>query len=361
MAWLRRLITTVRFGGLERDLDEELRFHLEMRIEEYMRSGMMAEEARFQALKRFGNLLGCKERTRDMHIIGWAESVWQDIGYGLRVMRRSPVLAAAALLSLALGIGATTAIFSVMDAVMLKSLPVSEPGQLVLLQWRSQKLPPGFFMGRLQGMGPGSGSTGTVGWSFSYPGYETLKQQAHVLKDAAAFVDAADRATIFARGEADQSRRVMVSGNFFKTLGIAASHGRLLDERDDKPGSAPAAVLSYPFWHRKFAGDRSVIGESMLINGVTFTIAGVTPPGFFGVTPGKWPDIYVPLSTQPLIMPSLTGRTPFTNERMARTLFPGLNPIGKIVMVAGNEKPTACEIEAWSEMPASIVSRDKRD
>ena len=128
-------------GKLERDLDEELRFHLEMRIEEYVRGGMSPCEARRKAFTRFGSQISIKERTRDMDIVVWLESIRQDICYSFRMMQRSPSLTAAVVLSLVLGIGGSTAIFSIMDAVLLRSLPVKNPEEIVLLNWVAGKMP----------------------------------------------------------------------------------------------------------------------------------------------------------------------------------------------------------------------------
>jgi predicted permease len=304
MAWLNRLIRTICPGSLERDLDEEIGFHLEMRIEEYLREGMSRSEARRKALMRFGAQTSIKERTRNMNIWVGLESAGQDICYSLRIMRRSRVLTAAVVLSLMLGMGTSTAIFGIMDAALLRSLPVKNPEQIVLLNWYAQKWPAEcLLMGRASDAEGG----GTTGWSFSYWTYSQLQQPNPATAGAAAFQQIHGETTIFARGRADVAHGNLVSGNFFQLLGLLPAAGRLLEPTDDESGAAPAVVLSHPFWKRMFGGDRSIIGEAVRLSGNSFTIVGVTPSDFFGVSPGEWPDFYVPLVAQPLLYPMFSG------------------------------------------------------
>jgi len=313
VAWLNRLLHTIRPGKLESDLDEELRFHLEMRAEEYVRGGMSPREARRKAQSRFGHQISIKERTRDMDIVVWLESVRQDIGYSFRMMRRSPSLAAAVVLSLVLGIGASTAIFSIMDAALLRSLPVRNPEDIVLLNWIAAKMP-----GECRFIGNLSDSEGgaTKGWSFSPRSFEQLRQANLDITGVAAFQKVFGDATVFARGRAEIAAGHIVSGNFFRTLELLPHVGRLLDPADDQPGAPPAAVLSHPFWKRMFGGDPSVIGEVIRINGNTFTVAGVTSAAFFGLSPGEWPDLFVPLAAQPLVFPLASEGPAPRDERL---------------------------------------------
>ena len=313
MAWLKRLIRTIHPGRLDRDLDEEVRFHVEMRIEEYVRDGMSLHQARKQALMRFGNQTYVKERTRDMNILVWIESIWRDLCYSLRMMRRSPALTAAVVLALVLGLGASTAIFSIMDAALLRSLPVKNPEEIVLLKWNAQKMPGNcLFFGSLSD----SEGEGITGWSFSSWSFEQLRQPNSRIAGVAAFQQAHGDPTIFVRGRAEIANGLLVSGNFFGVLGLLPSAGRLLDPTDDESGAAPAVVISYPFWNRMFGGDRSAIGKAVRINGSTFTIVGVTPASFFGLSPGNWPDFFLPLIAQPLVLPMGSEGPAALNERL---------------------------------------------
>jgi predicted permease len=313
MAWLKRLIHTISPSRLDHDLDEELRFHLEMRTEEHIRGGMSPSQGRAKARERFGNHTYIKESTRDMNILVWLESIRQDIGYSLRMMRRSPSLTAAVVLSLVLGIGANTAIFSIMDAALLKSLPVRNPGEIVLLTWNAKKMPRTMrFFGNLTDAEDG----GTTGWSFSSQSYERLQQSLPDAGGVAAFQKIHGEATVFAQGRAETANGELVSGNYFETLGLVPHTGRLLHPPDDNPGAAPAVVLSYPFWNRMFGGDPAIIGEAMKINGYTCTIVGVTRPGFFGLSPGNWPDFFLPLAAQDHVYPISEEGPAALNERL---------------------------------------------
>jgi predicted permease len=364
MAWLNRLIRTIHRGRLERDLDEELQFHLEMRMEEYVRGGMSPCEARRRALMRFGNQTYLKERTRDMDILVWLASIWQDICYSLRMMRRSPALTAAVVLSLVLGIGASTAIFSIMDAVLLRSLPVKNPEEIVLLKWNVAKMPGNvLFFGNMSDSEGG----GTAGWSFSSSSFEQLRQPNPMTAGVAAFQKIHGDATIFARGRAEIAGGHLVSGNFFQTLGLLPHAGRLLDSADDQSSAAPAVVLSYPFWNRMFGGDRAVIGGDMRINGKTFTIVGVAPASFFGLLPGNWPDFFLPLAAQPSVFPIGAEGPAALNEQLwwlqlVARKKPGLsNPQAQILLdTPFQQSLAALKIEKPEERPVLRVDRGSR-
>jgi len=259
------------------DLEQEIRSHLEMEERENLESGMSPEEAHYAALRRFGNVLLTQERSRDMWRWNSLETLWQDLGYGLRQLRRSPGFTIIALLTLALGIGANTAIFSVIDAVMLKKLPVKNPQELVALST----------------VGPyGVGS-------FSYPGFRRFRDENHVCSDMAAmgWLNNLD-ASIDGQAETVEGR--IVSGNFFSLLGVGARVGRTLTSQDEKtPQSSAVAVISYRYWKRRFGLSPSVVGTGIILNRTPFTIVGVTAADFSGPDVGRSPDIYVPMTMEP--------------------------------------------------------------
>jgi predicted permease len=278
-------------GGREQDLDREVRSHLDLEAEEQQESGLSPQEARYAALRAFGNSTFIKEVTREMW--GWRslERFRQDLQYALRTMRRSPGVTAVAVLSLALGIGANTAIFSLIDTVMLKTLPVENPEQLVLLG---------------DGVSSGSMDDEPFGkWGmFSHPVYKELESRNQVFSGMLAFVSYSDR--MFAsmdRGEPELVTPKLVSGNYFSVLGVPALIGRTFGPDDDRPGAHPVAVLSYSYWNRRFARDPAVVGRTLVIRktaqtGVMVQIAGVAPRGFFGEKAGASPEFWIPLSME---------------------------------------------------------------
>ena len=272
-----------KFGALFRrskpadDLEEEIRVHLEMEERENLESGMSPEEASYAALRRFGNVLLAQERSREMWRWNSLETLWQDLGYGIRQLRRSPGFTAIAVLTLALGIGANTAIFSVIDAVMLRKLPVKNPQELVALAT----------------VGPyGVGS-------FSYPGFGRFHDENHVCSDMAA-IGQLNKLGASIDGQAETLDGRIVSGNFFSLLGVGASAGRTFTSQDETtPRSSAVAVISYGYWKRRFGVSPSVVGKSITLNRTPFTIVGVTPEGFSGLDAGRSPDIYVPMPMEP--------------------------------------------------------------
>jgi putative ABC transport system permease protein len=216
----------------------------------------------------------------------WWETVWQDVRYGARLLRVNPGFAAVAILSLALGIGANTAIFQLLDAVRLRSLPVKDPQELAFVRIHERHW--------------GSGSfTGFYSW-LTNPQWEQIRDQQKSLSPIAAF--AGDMQNLARGGEVHNAFTLMVSGDFFKTLGVQAMLGRVLDASDDKRGCAqPGAVISHAFWQREYAGDPRVLEKSLTLEGTPFPIIGVTPADFYGIDVGRYYDVAVPLCAEPLI------------------------------------------------------------
>ena len=225
--------------------------------------------------------------------------MFQDLRYGLQVLVKNPGFTLVAVLTIAIGVGANTALFSVVDAVLLKKLPVNEPDRLVLLKasWNGEK----FGTGGFNGSNRLDKATGmTVGTSFPLQTYTRFRQEPGPLSDVFAF--ASVDMNVNAGGQAEVVSGQVVSGNYYSALGVPAILGRTITDADDYASSAPVAVLSHRFWTKRFNGDPSVIGKQININNVAFTIAGVTPPDFNGTMDvGSTMDVAIPISWEPQI------------------------------------------------------------
>jgi predicted permease len=294
MRWLRRwLLRLVELFGKEwreKDLAAEMESHLQMHIEDNLRAGMTAAEARRRALIKLGGVEQTKEIYRDRRGLPLLETFLQDLRYGLRMLRKNPGFAAVAVLTLALGIGANTAIFTVINAVMLRALPVQHPEQLVTVGNPS----------RVHSWGTGTPRTDV----FSYPLYREVRDNNEVFSSVLASSNLGDlRIAMEGSGSETASGR-LVTGNYFQTLGVEALLGRTLTAAEDTiPGSDPVLVISYAYWQRRFSGDSSVIGRKVRLSNYPFTIIGVTPPGFFGEVVGDSSDLWAPMMMQPQLIP----------------------------------------------------------
>jgi predicted permease len=261
----------------EQELTEELDAYLELLTEQKIGAGLAPEVARRTALLELGGKQQVKEQVREVSAGHFLETLGQDLRYALRMLRRNPGFAIVAVLSLALGIGANTAIFSLIDAVLLKMLPVKNPEQLFFLE-RSGGAP----------LGPKRSS------NLSYAFFEQLRAQHEALAGVCTSFGG-PRINVGVDGKAEVADAQRVSGNFFAVLGVNALLGRTITEEDNKvPGAHPVVVISYNYWQRRFAGDPAIIGKSLALNGHPFTIIGVTPPDFFGITVGESTDLWTP-------------------------------------------------------------------
>jgi predicted permease len=264
-AFLLRLIGLFKKGDRERELNEELQSHLEMRIDDGIRSGMTREEARLEALIESGGFESAKEAWRDRRGLPPLENLFRDIRYALRTLLRSPGFSATALLTLALGIGANTAIFSLVDAFLLRSLPVKDPQELVLVR---------------------SG--------FPYSTFEQFRDRNHSFAGMFAYDES--HVTVVIDGQPEYLDGDFVSGTYFETLGLNAIVGRTFQSDDDQPGRQPLAVISYRYWVQRFQREPSAIGRTVYLADMPCTIIGVTPPRFFGRNvAGKSADIVLPM------------------------------------------------------------------
>lgn len=272
-------------------MDEEFRSHLALHAAELERQGIPNAEAERRARIEFGGYQNYKEECRETLGTRLLQEFFADVRYGLRQLRRNPGFTAVAILTLALGIGANTAIYSFIDALVLRMLPVRHPRALVLL-------------------GPGNESGNSDNFPdsemhlFSYPIYRGIQQENRVFSGVAAFSssEAGLHGTVGASGELEAMEVELVSGTYFEVLGVNPFLGRLLRDVDDQTlGGHPVAVISYGWWNSRFSRDPTVLGNRVTIGGTVYTVIGVTPPGFFGTTVGRSPDLWIPLQMHDLI------------------------------------------------------------
>jgi predicted permease len=281
MSWLARLRNHLRSNDVSRDIEREMRFHLAERADELVASGMRPADARREARRRFGNIGLQTEHTRERDIFMWLDVLIRDLRYTFRSLRAAPAFTVVAILSLAFGIGANTATFSIINAVMLKSLPVSHPEELVRVV-RTERADP-------------SPASDWFGY-FTNPLWEQIRDRQDMFSGAFAF--GSTSFNLAAGGEARRVQASWVSGEYFTTLGVRAQLGRTILKADDVRGCPGVVVLSDGFWRSEFGGDAGIIGKTISFDGHPFPIAGVVDPRFLGMNVGEAPQVYVPLCTQ---------------------------------------------------------------
>jgi len=279
MSWLSRLTNAFRPDRLDSELDEELQFHLEARAEEAIRGGASPQEAAREAHLRLGNVLHTRETSRDAKLMPWLESFVKDVRFGLRMLRKDGTVTAAALASLALAIGAALAAFSLVDALLLRPLPVYQPERLIQLTTWDERDP-------------------HENHTFNYPLFERCRHATRGQLELFGMSNQSPEPVVFANsgGREEKVRLQYASGNALPALGIRPALGRLLTPSDDlRPGAHPVAVLSYKFWMRRFRGDPAVLGHWFTAGTRQFQIVGVTGKGFTGIEPGKGTDLWLPI------------------------------------------------------------------
>jgi predicted permease len=312
MKWLRVMLTRLK-GPFRReavleDMEEEMRIHVEMEEEANLKRGMKPEEAREAARRSFGNLGRIKDRGYDIRGGGMMDTLWQDLRYSARMLMKQPGFTIIAVVTLALGIGANTAIFSLVDRLLVRQLPVHEPERLVNVLGRD-----------------GKGGEDT---SFSYPIYSDYRDQNDVFDGLLAFSETS--LNMSDGGQAERLTGVLVSGNYFEVLGVTAALGRtFLPDEARTPGTHPVAVLSYGLWQRRFAADPAIVGRTMTLNTFNFTVIGIAPAEFRGVRRGLSPDVYLPIQMIAQAWPTRSPRD-LTNRgfswlNVMGRLKPGLN------------------------------------
>jgi len=331
---LSRLNNLFRNKRAEEELAREVASHLTLLADDFERRGMSPEEARLAAKRAYGGVEQAKQAHRDERSPLWIEQTIQDLRYALRMLARSPGFATVAILTLALGIGANTAIFSVIDAVMFRSLPAEDSQRLAIFGWNSHHDP------KLSGhsdYGDCDDNGGASDCSFSVPFYEALRSHAATFSGVAAF--AGPREVAFSgNGPATIARGEYVSGDYFSTVGAKTILGRPLGLADDASTASPAIVLDYGYWQRAFGADPSAVGRTVRLNNVDATIVGVADPGFISLTPGKSQDFFMPLSLAERVRGEWWG----TGDRLS-------DPASFWVVLAGRLKPGVSIEQAQAE------------
>jgi len=283
---------------LDRELEEEVRSHLEMAANERVERGADKREAKRAARREFGNVGLVKEVTRDVWGWRWIEDFFEDARYGIRTLSKNPAFTAIAVLTLALGIGANTAIFSLIDAALLRSLPVRDSDHLVLLKWHANKDPKIWSASSYGDCEQQLTKTAVGGCSFSQPFFEKVRTQSTLFSNVAAFAWAG-QLNFSGNGAAKMINQAgFVSGEYFETLGVRPALGRLIGPDDNTPSASPTIVLSYNYWRSEFGGLPSAIGKTVLINKVPCTIIGVAESRFDALSPGNAFEVWIPLSVQ---------------------------------------------------------------
>ena len=344
MRWLKQLFSRRRRCD---ELSESIREHLAEKIADLMDRGMAQEQAEQAARREFGNVTRIEERSREEWQWPTLEGIFRDAHHAFRSLAKAPAFTATAVLTLALGIGATTAIFTLVNAVLLRSLPVRNPGEL----WRIGDNEQCCFSSGL----PGSYSTPNDWSLFSYEQYREFREHTPGFENLAAFSASPDQLAIRRAGNREPVEPYSgewVSGNAFDTLGLQAYAGRLLQASDDVKGAAPVAVMSYETWEQKFGRDSAVIGASLSVDGQPVTVVGITPPTFYGerLSPTP-PSFWLPLATMSLLSPA--------DNSLDHPEVQWLNLIGRIapgVSVATIQAQMEVELQQFLNSPLSKIT-----
>ena len=274
---MNRIVNWFRLRRLEGDLDRELQYHIDRRMTDLIHSGLPESEARRRAALELGGATQVREEVRDIWLTRWLRDFVYDLRFSARSFLRSPSFTATAVLSLALGIGATTALYSLIDQVVLHALPVDHPERLVLIDWI------------------GFQNAETLGTDnlMSYPICRDLQQQKEFFDGV--FCRAATTINLSTSGKPRLTAAELVSGTYFSVLGVSPALGRLLTIDDDQaPGSSPVVVLSYDFWKNQFGSAQDIVGRKVLVNQYPMTVVGVAAPAFHGIDVGEVPSLWIP-------------------------------------------------------------------
>jgi predicted permease len=290
MRRVRRLFGNLfRSGRADRRISDEVRSHLDLLVDEKVRAGIDPREARRAALAEMGGLAPVEEQIREARAGAWIEQAWRDVAYAFRLLRRSRGFTIVAVLTLALGIGANTAIFQLLDAVRLRTLPVKDPATLAEI--------------RIADMEGARGNFETWHPTVTHPIWEQIRAEQKAFETVFAWAN--DWHNLGQGGEVRLARTLLLSGEAFRTLGIDPLQGRLLGPDDDRAGcGSPAAVISHGFWQREYGGRAGIVGRTLTLAGKPVEIVGVTPRSFFGLEIGRSFDVAVPLCADPYLRPA---------------------------------------------------------
>ncbi len=315
--------------AVKREIDEELRFHIEQRTTENITAGMSPEEAGREARKRFGNIQTVREECRETRGASLGETVWQDVRFGLRMMRKNPGFTATAVIVLALAIGGTSAMFSIINALMMRPLAVKSPDELVQIYSKDKK--------------PSGGYRG-----FSYPNYVDIREKNTVFTDVLG-----SSFGMLGVAEGDTTRRCfgsLVSANYFKTFGVRLAAGREFLPEEERPGSAiPVVIVSYNYWKRTGANP-ALVGQIVQINSQDLQVVGIAPEFFSGTTTLVSPEFWLPLGMYEAIGSAVTNER---KERLDDRNHQSLVLVGRL-------KPGLAMTEAQVRLQ-SVASRLEED
>src|SRR5215469_4566162 len=337
MAKLRELFGQRRSDS---ELEDEIQLHVQMLRERFILQGMEPSDAEAAARRQFGNTTLLRERHHEQRTFSLFATLVRDLRFGLRQLQRNPMLTCVAIASLALGIGANTAIFAAAKQVLFDTLPVSKPNELRMLTWVSgheQPVPPVW-----GDVGPNEAG-GLTGDGFSHPVLEEMRKRTDAVQALIAFKDAPVAATI--DGHAEMINGELISGNAFQSLGLSPELGRTLTPSDDvAPISDPVAVISDGFWTRRFARSPLVLGKAISLNGISVTIVGVSAGRFAGLQMGSPMQIFVPITMQPLILPRAQNGSVSLLD----------NPQSWWVQILARLRPDVSEGRAQAELDATL-------
>jgi predicted permease len=324
MPWLKYLFSRRRRYD---ELSETIREHLDEKIADLMDRGMTREQAESAARREFGNVTLIEQRSREVWQWPTLESIWADLKYTFRQLGKSPGFTMTAVVTLALAIGANTATFSMLNAVLLRTLPVRDPQNLVVLRWTSDEWP-----------SDNLNVSGYSDYEFSYPTFQRLQSQHQIFLTLFGFASLGFKegnVAIKVDGQTSSGTGTMVTDGFFQGLGVASAAGRLFQPLDMLPSAPRVAVISYAYWERQFAGSFAAIGREISLNGHFYTIIGVAAPKFTGLQAGEPDDLWIPVTDDPAIRPWTSdpppGESLFTSRKMwwltlVGRLRPGITP-----------------------------------
>ncbi len=296
----RRILHLRQQSEFSQELTEEMHHHLALKTEENIRAGMSEREARYAAQREFGNATLLNEDSRGIWNFCWLEQFLQDVRYGARILLKSPGFTAVAVLTLALGIGANTAIFSLSNVVLFRSLPVRDPSTLVVLEWTAQNLPSVDYTDFYSRSCAGDDAR-KHGCSISAPMFQRFASLTGVFSSVAAMAGK-EQLQASLKGTTQNASTEFVTGNYFQTLGVTAALGRTLEPSDDQADAEPVAVVSYDYWRRTLAGDPAAIGAPIHLSNsqasAVVTVVGVISNRFPSIEPGSHRDIWLPKMLQ---------------------------------------------------------------